>query len=207
MLIEKSVKMVIQRIMEQEVTDHLGRGYYERNPDCRKGYRNGYEAKKLKTAEGGLELEAPQVRGAEKTYRSELLNRLDSISPGLKHLVIEMYARGLSTRDIEDTLRDRETGEMLLSKDGVSDLTEELWEEYEKFCQRELSGYDVVYLFADAVFESLRQQAGMKDAIMCCWCITASGHRVLLHIEKSKRKVIWRMLFGQPFNLRAFAFT
>jgi len=199
LLIEKSVKMVIQRIMEQEVTDYLGRSYYERNPAARQGYRNGYEAKTLKTAEGGVKLEAPQVRGAENTYRSALLNRLDSMSPGLKHLVIEMYARGLSTRDIEDTLRDRETGEMLLSKDGVSELTEELWEEYEKFSERELSGYDVVYLFADAVFESLRQQAGMKEAIMCCWCITSTGHKVLLHIGLGNKEsyVSWRDFFRQ----------
>ena len=51
------------------------------------------------------------------------------------------------------------------SKDAVSELTEELWEEYQRFSERDLSGYDVVYLFADGVFESLRQEAGMKEAI------------------------------------------
>ena len=49
-LIEKSVKVVMQRILEQEVTDYLGRGYFERNAESRRGYRNGYESKKLKTA-------------------------------------------------------------------------------------------------------------------------------------------------------------
>ncbi|UCF95820.1 MAG: hypothetical protein JSV89_11605 [Spirochaetaceae bacterium] len=39
-----------------------------------------------------------------------------------------------------------------------------------------------MYLFADAEFESLRQQAGMKEAISCCWGIASSGHKVLLHI-------------------------
>lgn len=51
---------------------------------------------------------------------------------------------------------DRETGKLLLSKDGVSELALELWEEYDRFCKRDLSGYDLVYLFADGVVESLR---------------------------------------------------
>ena len=64
----------------------------------------------------------------------------------------------------------------------MSELTEELWQEYKRFCQRDLSGFDVVYLFVDAVYESLRQLAGMKEAILCCWAITSGGHKVLLHI-------------------------
>jgi transposase-like protein len=136
----------------------------------------------VKTAEGEINLEAPQLRDTEETYRSEFLRRIELLSPQLRQLVVEMYARGLSTRDIEEALRDKKSGKRLLSKDGVSELTEELWEEYERFCERDLSGYDVVYLFADAVFESLREQSGMKEAILCCWGINSSGHKVLLHL-------------------------
>ena len=56
------------------------------------------------------------------------------------------------SKENEEALRDKDTGEMLLSKDDVSDLTEELWQEYERFCERDLSGYDVVYLFVDGVY-------------------------------------------------------
>ena len=155
LLIERSLKMVFQRILEQEVGDYLGRDYYERGTGNRKGHRNGYEPKRLKTAEGEVMLEAPQLRNTEESYRSEFLSKIDTLSPQLKRLVVEMYARGLSTRDIEEALKDAETGKLLVSKDGVSELTEELWEEYQRFSERDLSGYDVVYLFADGVFESL----------------------------------------------------
>ena len=64
-LIEKSVRMVMQKALEQEVTDYLGRGYYERNSESRRGYRNGYEGKNLKTAEGWVHLDMPQVGGAD----------------------------------------------------------------------------------------------------------------------------------------------
>ena len=52
----------------------------------REGYRNGYEPKRLKTAEGGLMLEAPQLKGTEESYRSEFLRRIDALSPQLKRL-------------------------------------------------------------------------------------------------------------------------
>jgi len=182
LMIEKSLRMVFQKILEQEVKDFLGRGYYERSKGLRRGYRNGYEEKKLRSAEGEIKLEVPQVRDTEQTYRSEFLRRIKKLSPRLKELVIEMYARGLSTRDIEEALKDKESGKKILSKDGVSELTEELWEEYERFCERDLSGYDVVYLFCDAVYESLREMAGVKEAVLCTWGITSSGHKVLLHI-------------------------
>jgi putative transposase len=181
-VIEKSVQMVVQKVLEQEVQDYLGRGYYERSDESREGYRNGYEPKRVKSAEGEIPLKVPQVRDSGETYRSEVVKQLSRMSPQLKHLAVEMYARGLSTRDIEEAFRDPQSGRRMLSKDAVSELTEELWEEYEQFCQRDLSGYDVVYLFADAVYESLRQQAGMKEAILCCWGITSGGHKVLLHI-------------------------
>jgi putative transposase len=60
---------------------------------------------------------------------------------------VEMYTRGLSTRDIEDALVGLIQGEdgPLLSRSSVSRVTEALWEEYEAFCQRSLASCDVVY--------------------------------------------------------------
>jgi putative transposase len=202
LLIDRSLKMMFQKILEQEASDYLGREYYERNSTSRKGYRNGYESKRIKTAEGEIMLDAPQLRDTEECYRSEFLKKIDSLSPQLKRLVVEMYARGLSTRDIEETLRDEASGKILLSKDGVSELTEELWEEYERFCERDLSGYDVVYLFADGVYESLRQEVGMKEAILCCWGITSGGNKVLLRLGLGNKESFesWREFFRHMVN-------
>lgn len=56
----------------------------------------------------------------------------------LEGLAVEMYARGCSTRDVEEVLRD-EDGSLLLSRSTVSKLSERLWEEYEEFCKQDLS--------------------------------------------------------------------
>lgn len=186
-LVKKSTLKLIQEVLEQEIRDYLGRGYYERNASSVKGYRNGYEPGRLKTAEGVLEIAAPQLRGTEETYRSELLKNLGPISSNLKRLVVEAYARGLSTRDIDETFRTLE-GKRLISKDGVSEITEELSKEYERFCKRDLSGYDVVYLFVDGVYESLRLEAGLKEALLSAWGILSNGRKVLLHIALGNKE-------------------
>jgi transposase-like protein len=92
-----------------------------------------------------------------------------------------MYARGLSTRDIEDALEEA-TGDRLLSRTAVSQITEVLWDEYEAFAERDLSGFEVEYLFLDAVYESLRQQGGGKEGVMCAWAICADGRKAMLHL-------------------------
>jgi transposase-like protein len=186
-LVKKSVKKLIQEVIEQEVHDYLGRGYFERNNESKRGYRNGYENKYIRTSEGRLPIEVPQLRETDETYRSKFLSQIDTRSGELERLIIEMYARGLSTRDIEDTLKDKD-GNLLISKSGVSQVTESLSEEYDRFCQRDLSGYDVVYLFLDGVYESVRLRAGAKEAILCAWAILSNGHKVLLHLALGNKE-------------------
>jgi putative transposase len=108
-------------------------------------------------------------------------------SEALERLVVEMYARGLSTRDVEDCFRDESTGELMISRTAVSEITDRLWEDYREFCERDLSGVEVEYLFLDAVYESLRRH-GAKEGILAAWCITAEGRKVLLHLAVGNKE-------------------
>jgi len=78
-------------------------------------------------------------------------------------LVVEVYARGLSTRDIEDTLV-MLTGEKVLSSASVSRVSEALWKEYQAFSERDLSHIKVGYLFLGAIYESLRRYGDVADS-------------------------------------------
>ena len=89
----------------------MGRGHYERQKGENTGYRNGYEAFHVKTAEGKFCVYKPQVRDAEKPFYSKLSAFFRNNSQVLEKLAIEMYSRGLSTRDIEDVLIEA-TGEL-----------------------------------------------------------------------------------------------
>jgi transposase-like protein len=196
-LVNKGVQHLLQEALEQEVTDHLGRGHYERRreEEPHRGYRSGYEPKEVKMSEGKVELKVPQLRETLEPYHSKVLPLIGRKSSLLEPLVQEMYARGLSTRDIEDLFRDAK-GEKLLSRSAVSEMTEVLWREYKTFCERDLSGFDVVYLFLDAVYESMRFYRGPKEGILVAWGITREGYRVLLHLKLGNKESYenWRDL-------------
>jgi transposase-like protein len=62
----------------------------------------------------------------------------------------------------------------------ASRLSEVLWEEYEAFQRRDLSGFEMEYLFLDAIYETLRSRWGVKEAVLVAWGITRDGRKVLL---------------------------
>ena len=188
----KAAGLILQELLEKEVTEYLGRGHYERinnekQEDKKKVYRNGYEPLNIKTAEGKIKVEQPQLRNTIETYNSKLATFFKGNTAVLDKLAVEMYARGLSTRDIEDALVDA-TGDMLLSRSSVSKVTDILYEEFEAFQNRDLSIYQVEYLFLDAIYESLHKRFGMKQSVLCAWGITRSGEKVLLHIDLGNRE-------------------
>lgn len=100
---------------EQEQADFVGRDRYERGAG--NGLRNGYEPARIRTGEGNVAVQVPQVRAASEPFHPKLLAFLAGNSEVLERLVAEMYARGLSTRDVEDCFRDA-TGELVISKTG-----------------------------------------------------------------------------------------
>ena len=140
---------LVQQALEQEQEDFLGRGRYERRrteddtEQQQRLYRNGYEQGGLRTAEGEVRVRVPQVRGASAPYRSKLMEFLGGNSEALERLVVEMYARGLSTRDVEECFRDETTGELMISRSAVSEITDQLWEDYREFSERDLSDVGV----------------------------------------------------------------
>lgn len=104
----------------------------------------------------------------------------------LERLAVEMFARGLSVRDIEAAFRDA-TGASVLSRTAVSQVTERLWQEYEAFASRDLSEFQVAYLFVDGVAERLH--AGLpREAVLCAWGITEDGRKVLLHLAPGTKE-------------------
>jgi transposase-like protein len=201
-LLRRAAKIVVEQMLDAEVGELLGRGRYQRRGTRDGGgadatadaasvssaqripYRNGHKPRQLRSAEGKVPIELPQVRGVDG-WSSPLWQKLNARSEVLDKLVVEMYARGLSTRDIEDLLGEIDDGDQqsLLSKSSVSRITEVLWEEFEAFARRDLSGFEVVYLFCDAVYESLRQQAGCKEAVLVTWGILLDGGKVLIHVS------------------------
>jgi putative transposase len=185
-LVELATRLIVEEALEGEVRDALERGYYERGAAPGQGLRNGHRTHRLKTAEGGLEYSAPQVTGLEQPFRSALRDHLKGHTEALEGLAVEMLARGLSVRDIEDAFKD-ETGRLLLSKTAVSEIGKQLWEDYQAFKSRDLSEYDVAYLFIDGIAERIRP-GQRREPVLAAWGFTFDGRKVLLHLMAGSKE-------------------
>jgi transposase-like protein len=185
-LLKLAVRKIVEEALEAEVAEAVGRGYYENGAEPGAGYRNGYRRGRLRTAEGPIEYGVPQVADRAEPFVSRVRARLAGRTAELERLAVEMFARGLSTRDIEAAFQDA-TGASLLSRTAVSQVTERLWQEYEGFASRDLSEFAVAYFFVDGVAERLH--AGMpREAVLCAWGITEEGQKVLLHLAPGTKE-------------------
>ena len=108
-LVLLAAQVILEEALEGEVRDEIGRERYARAAGEASGYRNGYRTGRMKTAEGMVEFAAPQVRDTTKPFVSAIRQNLAGRTEALEDLAVELYARGLSTRDIEETFTD-ETG-------------------------------------------------------------------------------------------------
>jgi transposase-like protein len=185
-LVELATRLIVEEALEGEVRDALERDYYERGAAPGQGHRNGHRTQRLKSAEGGLEYSAPQVAGLEQPFRSALRDHLKGHTEALESLAVEMLARGLSVRDIEDAFKD-ETGRLLLSKTAVSEIGKQLWEDYQAFKSRDLAEYDIAYLFIDGIAERIRP-GQKREPVLAAWGFTCDGRKVLLHLMAGSKE-------------------
>lgn len=195
-LIELGAEKILQEGLEAEVDEFLGRSWHQHSgTEDLKGYRNGYTPKSFKTRNGRMRVQRPRVRDSIEPFESKLLGRLDNIEQSLKTLAVEMYTRGLSTRDIEATLTGSD-GTPTVTRSEASRMSDALYEEYQRWSTQDLSGYDVVYLFADGVYESVRSISG-GQTILCVWGICSDGRKVLLGLEAvaSESAACWEAHF------------
>lgn len=182
-LMREAIRLIIEETLEAEVSEHLQRGYYERGEAP--GYRNGYRTARLKSAEGVVEYAVPQVSDTISPWMSEVKQALSGRTEELERLAIEMYARGLSMRDIEAAFTDA-AGHCVLSKSAASGVAERLWEDYQAFASRNLNEQRLLYLFVDGIAERLH--LGQREAVLAAWGILDSGAKVLLALSPGTKE-------------------
>jgi transposase-like protein len=185
-LVRLAARLIIEDALEGEARDAVGRDYYARGARPGSGYRNGYRSGRVTSAEGAIEYSAPQIADRATPFRSRIREIISGRTEALEALAVEMYARGLSTRDIEALFAD-EAGHSLLSRTAVSEITERLWAEYEAFASRDLSEFDVLYLFVDGIAERLHL-GQPREAVLAAWGILADGKKALLHLAPGAKE-------------------
>ncbi|MDQ3676827.1 MAG: IS256 family transposase [Actinomycetota bacterium] len=180
-------RLIIQRAVEDEFDAWLGRARYERRAQAPPGLRNGFRPRRVQTAEGELQVEIAQVRGAAQPFVSKLFARGTKLlrTEPLKAMVIGAFVRGLSMRDVESLCDKAGLGK--LSKSTAARICQELRDRFEAFTRRDLYDVQLAALFLDAVFLSVRRD-GPKEGVLVAWGFTDAGERVLLAVMLGMRE-------------------
>ncbi len=175
-------RLIIQAAVEAEVEVFLGRARYQRAADCpdvRAGSRNGFCDATVKTTAGPITVARPKLRGTTEAFASQLFGKGVTRSNALESLVIAGFVRGLSVRDVENTLADALGAEAALSKSTVSRVCQAIGEEFERWSARRLDDLELDYLFLDASMFKMHPGA-RAEPVLAAWGITTAGAPVFV---------------------------
>ena len=182
------MQLLLQRLLEEEMTAHVGAAAYERTTG-RRGHRNGYKPRQWTTRVGKMELLVPQDR--EGTFQTALFERYQRSEKALVLSLAEMYLQGVSTRKVQ-RITERLCGRRF-SKSQVSSLTADLEAHVQSWRRRPLEGA-WPYLVIDARYEDVRQGPHVvSQAVLTVVGISEDGYREVLgtYIGDSESEAIW----------------
>jgi transposase-like protein len=177
-----SVRLVFQTVVENEVTEFLGRDRYARGDRAREGSRNGYADVTVKTTAGPVQLKRPKLRGTLEPFASRLLGKGVTRTNALESLVIAGWVRGLSMRDIEAALTEALGPDAAVSKSTVSTICAQVKDDFDRWKTRDLSGIDLAYLYVDGSHFRYHHAAD-AEPVLVAHGITTDGDPVLLAVD------------------------
>ena len=152
------VAPTIQAMLEGEISDHLGYDKYKRKPEGKENTRNGYSKKKIQGDFGVSTLKIPRDRDC--SFDPVVIKKYENVESGLEEKVISMYAKGMSTRDINQHMADIYGAS--ISSDMVSKITDQVLPLVQEWQSRPLeSVYTVVYL--DGVHFKVRESGKIES--------------------------------------------
>lgn len=167
----------IKEMMEAEMDEHLGYESYERSDNTNS--RNAYKQKQIRSKYGETTIDVPQDR--ESTFEPKVVKKRQKDISAIDDKIISMYAKGMTTRQISETIEDIYGFEV--SEGMVSDITDRLLPEIEEWQHRPLS---TVYpiLFIDAVHFSVRDNNVIRKlAAYVILGISQEGKKEVLTIQ------------------------
>ena len=166
----------IKEMMEAEMEDHLGYEKSERSDSD--DYRNGYKSKTVKSSIGEVELEVPQDR--KSTFEPQVVKKGQKDISDIDHKIISMYAKGMTTRQISDTIEDIYGFDV--SEGFISDVTDKILPQIEEWQNRPLDDvYPVIYI--DAIHYSVRDNGVIvKKAAYLILGLTMDGRKEVLSL-------------------------
>ena len=186
----------IQEMLESEMNEHLGYEKYERGENTKS--RNGYKTKRVRSGMGEYEIDVPQDR--DSSFEPQIVKKRQKDISEIEQKIINMYALGMSNRDITSQIEDIYGFE--LSEGMISDVTDKIIPKIEEWKYRPLeSVYPVVYI--DAIHFSVKENGSVKKkAVYVILGISSEGYKEILglYIGDTESSKYWFSVLNELKN-------
>lgn len=186
---------MFESMLQGEMDSHLGYGSNERGEKNTKNRRNGYSHKSVNTAYGKMDVSVPRDR--EGSFRPKAIPKRAKDVSGIEDKVLSMYARGMSQRDIADTVEDIYGFD--ISHETISTITDRVIGTAEEWQNRPLKKF-YTFLFVDCIYVTIRKEMETKNcAVYVVLGYDADGVKDVLGmwIGESEGKHYWMQIFDE----------
>lgn len=175
-LLKQLTKMLVERALEVEMTDHLGHGKNGTVSNESANTRNGYSAKTLKGDFGTLPIDIPRDR--QGTFEPQIVGKHQTRWSGFDDKIISLYARGLTVREIQRHLEEMYGTDV--SPALISSVTDAVSEEVKVWQARPLDAlYPILYL--DCIHVKVRDSGAVRTkAVYLAIGVNLAGHKEVL---------------------------
>jgi putative transposase len=188
-------KRVVEAMLEGELTSHLG---YEPHDPAGNGSgnsRNGRSSKTIQSKDGAMELEVPRDRNG--SFEPQVVRKGQRRIDGIDDMIIALYARGLSTRGIQEQLKELYGADV--SPTLISNVTNSVLDEVHAWQARPLDPvYPIIYF--DCLFVKSRQDGAIRNkAVYLALGINMEGAKELLGmwLAETEGAKFWLSVFNE----------
>lgn len=186
----------IKEMMEAEMDNHLGYEKSERSDND--DYRNGYKRKRINSSYGSMEVQVPQDR--KSTFEPQVVKKRQKDISDIDHKIISMYAKGMTTRQISETIEDIYGFE--ISEGFISDVTDKILPQIEDWQNRPLDDvYPILYI--DAIHYCVRDNGVIRKlAAYVVLGINTEGKKEVLtiHVGDNETSKYWLSVLNELKN-------
>ena len=186
---------MFEAMLQGEMSSHLGYQNNERGEKESPNRRNGYTSKTLKTTAGDVPIQVPRDR--DGTFEPTVVPKRKRDVSAIEDKVLAMYAKGLSQRDIADTIEDIYGFE--ISHETISEITDSVLEHLEEWQNRPLQKF-YTFLFVDCLYTTIRKDYETKNyAVYVILGYDVDGRKDILGlwIDETESKHQWMKIFDE----------
>ena len=186
---------MFEAMLQGEMEAHLGYARQDRGAKASGNRRNGYTEKTVKSSMGDIEIRTPRDR--EGSFAPRIIPKRTKDVSGIEDKVLSMYARGLSQRDIAETIEDIYGFE--ISAETISAITDQVIETAKDWQNRPLKKF-YTFLFVDCLYVNIRKDLQTKSCavyVILGYDIDGMKDVLGIWIGEAEGKHYWMQIFGE----------